>query len=104
SASYSQSDLSSSVTYAWQQVSGPTNLIWDNPASSTPTIRGLIFGTYVVRLKVTDAKGTAATADLTVGAVATDSNGVVIQANPAADILFGPMIALGKNPWGYADE
>lgn len=104
STSYSQSDLSSSVTYLWQQVSGPTTLVWDNPASATPTVRGLIFGTYVFRLKVTDTRGKTATADLTVGAVATDSNGVVVQANPDADLLFGPMIAFGKNPWAYADE
>lgn len=104
SASYSQGDSSSSVTYLWQQVSGPTNLIWDAPDSATPTIRGLIFGTYVFRLGVKDVDGMTGAADLTVGAVATDSKGVVVQANPAADLLFGPMIAFGKNPWGYADE
>ena len=33
-----------------------------------------------------------------------DANGVVINADPNADKLYGPMIAFGKNPWGYADE
>ena len=42
--------------------------------------------------------------DLThIGAAATDSNGVVVNANPAADAILGPMIAFGQNPWGLAD-
>lgn len=104
SASYSQADASSSVKPLWQQISGPTTVLWDDPTSITPTVRGLVFGTYVFRLKVSDASGQTATSDLTVGAVATDANGVVIQANPDADKIFGPMIAFGRNPWGYADE
>src|ERR1019366_4282133 len=38
-----------------------------------------------------------------IGAVATDDNGVVVNANPAADAILGPMIAFGQNPWGLAD-
>ena len=38
-----------------------------------------------------------------IGAVAMDSKGIVVNADPNADAMFGNMIAFGKNPWGYAD-
>ena len=104
SASYTLADGNPSVTYQWQQTSGPSNVVWRNRSSAVPTVTGLIFGPYVFELQVTDSAGSTASAGLALGAVATDSNGVVVQANPAADAIFGPMIAFGKNPWSYADE
>jgi hypothetical protein len=103
SASFSLADAASTVTYQWQQISGPTTLRWSNRQVAKPTISGLIFGNYRFLLEVADASGKKATSILDIGAVATDDNGVVIQANPAADLLFGPMIAFGKNPWQYQD-
>ena len=103
SGSYTLADGSPAVTYFWQELSGPTSVIWDSRNAATPTITGLIFGGYTFSLKVTDTAGNTATSTLAVGAVATDSNGVVVQANPAADAIFGPMIAFGKNPWSWAD-
>jgi hypothetical protein len=104
SRSFSLADASSAVTYKWQQLSGPSTLRWSSYTSATPTVRGLIFGTYRLQLQVTDVNGTRATKTLDVGAVATDDNGVVVQANPAADLIFGPMIAFGKNPWSFQDQ
>ena len=63
-----------------------------------------MFGDYTVQLQVKDPGGTVATSTQDVGVVAMDDNGVVVNADPNADIIFGPMIAFGKNPWGYADE
>jgi len=103
-ASYSQADESASVTYAWEQTSGPTKLLWDNKQSATPTVRGSVFGTYSLRLTVRDMAGSQNVRELQVGAVATDDKGVVVHANPEADRLFGPMIAFGRNPWGAADD
>ncbi|MGA2184807.1 MAG: hypothetical protein ABSH47_17445 [Bryobacteraceae bacterium] len=68
-----------------------------------PTVTGLVFGTYTFELQVTDGDGHQSTQTLQVGVVATDANGVVMQSNPNADLLFGPMIAFGRNPWGYQD-
>jgi hypothetical protein len=104
SASYSLSDASAAVSYSWQQINGPTTLLWSSRASATPQITGLVFGTYNFQLQVTDASNNTATAPLEVGAVATDDNGVVVNADPNADKIFGPMIAFGRNPWGYADQ
>jgi hypothetical protein len=103
-SSYSMADASSSVSYFWQQISGPSTVVWSNRTAPTPTITGLIFGTYGFSLKVTDASGNIATVPLQTGAVATDSNGVVVNANPNVDQIYGPMIAFGKSPWGWMDQ
>jgi hypothetical protein len=103
-SSFSMSDGTSAVSYSWQQISGPTNVIWSDRTAAQPMIKGLIFGTYVFGLTVTDPTGNSNTMNLSVGAVATDDNGVVIQGNPAADAIFGPMIAFGKNPWPWEDQ
>ena len=103
SASFSQADGSANVSCLWQMLSGPSQLVWDDHASCTPVVRGLIFGDYNFQLAVTDLNGVRAIATQHIGAVATDTNGVVINADPSVDLLFGPMIAFGKNPWGYQD-
>lgn len=101
--SYSQADASASVQCSWETTSGPSTATWVNRNSCTPTVSGMIFGDYTFQLVGTDAAGVQGTVSQDLGAVATDSNGVVVNANPLVDFLFGPMIALGKNPWGYQD-
>jgi hypothetical protein len=50
------------VSYSWSQVQGPRmSVITDSTAAST-TARGLVPGTYVFRLSVTDDKGASAAA------------------------------------------
>jgi hypothetical protein len=103
-ASYSLADGSSQVSYFWQLQDGPSHVRFNNRNSSTPTIRGLVFGTYHFVLRVTDVAGSSSTSVLETGAVATDNKGVVINADPNVDRILGPMIAYGRNPWGFADE
>ena len=102
--SYSQSD-NPNVTCLWQVLLQPGQLppIWDDQTSQRPTLTGLVFGDYAVQLTARDANGHIASTVTHIGAVATDDNGVVVNANPAADAILGPMIAFGKNPWGMAD-
>jgi hypothetical protein len=101
--SVSQADSSNAVTCFWQMLSSPAPVTWSSRSSCTPTITGVVFGDHNVELAVADAAGNRSVATQHVGAVATDYNGVVVQANPVADDIFGPMIAFGKNPWGLAD-
>ncbi len=109
SKSFSLADSSAAVTYQWQQVSGPTRVHWrDSNGAATrtsqqPVIQGLVFGTYQFRLQVTDVAGNRATADLTVGAVATDNNHVVIYPDDRLYAILGPQIAYGYNPWEFVD-
>jgi hypothetical protein len=102
--SYTQSD-NSSISCFWQVLLQPGQMapFWSDQTSQTPTLTGLVFGDYSIQLTVTDQAGDTATALTHIGAVATDSNGVVVNANPAADAILGPMIAFGRNPWGLGD-
>ncbi|MGA2271977.1 MAG: hypothetical protein ABSH00_00380 [Bryobacteraceae bacterium] len=103
-SSYSQSE-SASVSCFWQVLlhPGQTAPFWSDQTSQTPMLTGLVFGDYAVQLTVTDQAGDTATAVTHIGAVATDSNGLVVNANPAADAILGPMIAFGQNPWELGD-
>ncbi len=99
SASYSLADASSAVSPPGRSWMPPSTVVWANQNTPNPTLNGLIFGTYNFSLKVTDAAGNTAAAKIEVGAVATDDNGVVVNADPNVDKIFGPMIAWGRNPW-----
>jgi hypothetical protein len=104
SASYSQSGIGTSVTCAWQQLSGPSTVTFGDRTQCDTTVSGTIFGPYQFQLSVTGPDGSVGASTIDVGAVATDGNGVVIQSNAAADNIFGPMIAFGRNPWAYPDD
>jgi hypothetical protein len=104
SGSYSQADASNSVTCFWQQLSGPSTVTFASRTSCETTVSGTVFGPYQFALTATGADGSVGTSTIDVGAVATDGNGVVIQGNPAADLIYGPMIAFGRNPWAYPDD
>jgi hypothetical protein len=103
-----QLDASSStgtgpLTFAWAQLSGPNTLRWLNRNTAQPTITGAVFGTYEVRVSVTDGAGTS-TANLRFGAVGTDDAGVVTPPSSNAAFLYAPMIRFGASAWPWLDE
>ncbi len=104
SQSYSQADASPNVACSWGLASGPAGLAWSDQTSRQPTLNNVQFGGYTFSLQVTDAAGVTGTTTMQVGAVAYDDSGVVIPSDPNVTKIFGPMIAFGQNPWGYADE
>ena len=55
--------------YAWSQVSGPNTATLANANTATATATGLVTGTYVFRLTVTDNQGAQASDDVTVVAL-----------------------------------
>lgn len=97
-------DASASTDCYWVQIDGPSHAIFDNRATCTPTLTGLVFGPYIFRLFATDSTGTRSEADLEVGAVAYDDNGVVIYPDERLNSLLGPSMVLGANPWVWADR
>jgi hypothetical protein len=61
------SDADGTITsYAWSQVSGPSAATIGTPSSVTTTVSGLLQGTYVFRLTVTDNNSAASNDDITI--------------------------------------
>jgi hypothetical protein len=103
SLSFSQADASSTVSYSWSSTAGPSTPSWDSQVIATPTVTNLVFGDYSFKLDVTDSAANTASSTVHIGAVATDANGIVSTGIADADFMLGPLIAFGKNPWGYQD-
>jgi hypothetical protein len=103
SDSYSQADASNSVTCLWQQLSGPSRLVFSDQTACDPVVSGALPGPYTFQLTVEGVSGAPGTSTIAAGAIPTDNNGVVAN-SAAADAIFGPMIAFGRNPWGGADR
>jgi hypothetical protein len=95
---------SSTVAYFWQQLSGPSTVFWSSRSAARPDITGMVFGSYVFQLTVTDSNGQSTACTVKHGAVASDDNGVVITANPTVDVILGPLIRYGANPWPWYDD
>ena len=116
-------DGGATLTFLWQQLSGPT-LTWgrtrisrpivgrgglaqwttSDQNAAQPAISGLEPGSYTFQLTVTDATGQSRVCTVNDGAVETDDNGLVITNNPAVDTLLGTMVQYGKNPWPWYDD
>ena len=92
------------LSYVWQLTSGPAGLSWSSHGTARPQIRGLVFGSYVFQLTVTDSSNQSSVCTIKDGAVATDSNDIVITNNSAVDTLLGPMVRWGANPWPWYDN
>jgi hypothetical protein len=52
--------------YEWSQASGPSQGTFSSLYSATPVVTGLIQGTYIFTLKVTDDKGATATSNVSI--------------------------------------
>lgn len=92
------------LSYMWQLASGASTLTWSNHGAAKPQVRGLVFGTYVFQLTVTDSSNQSSVCTVKDGAVATDDNDIVITNNTAVDTLLGPMVRYGANPWPWFDN
>ncbi len=95
---------SPALTYQWSQVSGPTQLQFSSAAAASPTITGLVFGSYQIQLTVTDSSGQSGSNVLKYGSVFTNSQDVVIPPQGHVTSILGPMLRLGANPWPYFDS
>ncbi len=58
------------ATFSWKEVSGPANVVFTGSSTATPTVSGLVVGTYVFELLVIDNDG------------ATNKDQVTVTVNP----------------------
>jgi hypothetical protein len=93
-----------SLSYLWQELSGPTNVQWAGNSTARPSVSQTVFGSYVFQLTVSDSGGQSSKCTVKDGFVATDSNDVVITGQSGVDTLLGPMVRYGANPWPWADD
>jgi hypothetical protein len=94
----------SNLTLKWEQVSGPSKIVWNSTSVAKPEISGMVFGSYVIRLTVTDKSRQSVETTVKYGNVEIDSDGRVLPAFPWSGKLLGEMLPLGANPWRYFDE
>ena len=80
------------------------NIQWSSQITGTVTATIALAGTYYFRLTVTDATGQTGTRDFTIGAVTTDSKGIVVVPDPKMSFLLGPLTLLGSSPWPWYDS
>ena len=102
-SSFTQALAGSSVTPFWQSTCGPNIPVFDSHTATQPMLSGLVFGDYCIQLTATDVSGLSAVSTVDIGAYGSDSNGVIVQANPTASTLLGDMIAFGQNGWQAND-
>ena len=92
----SGTDTGGSISsYAWTQVSGPNTAARSGQTTATLTASGLVQGTYVFRLTVTDNSGLTASDDAIVTVNASGTSGQAVTAlvliNADTDLDIGPM-------------
>lgn len=88
------SDTDGSIaSYAWTRISGPNTPTIVSPSAASTSVTGMIAGTYVFRLTVTDNLGAIATDDISVTIAAAASPVVVAQFN------FGPTGTAAVSDW-----
>lgn len=82
--------------------SGPTAILFTGSTTACETTAVFpTYGDYDLRLVVTDDGALTDTADITVGAVATDDNRIVVMDDDAFALALGEQIQWGKSAWPF---
>jgi hypothetical protein len=92
------------LSLSWEQVSGPSPVIFSSKTSAQPQISGMSPGSYVFRLTGRDSIGKVASVVVKYGDVSVDARGRVIPAAEWEGKILGPLLPWGANPWPYFDE
>jgi hypothetical protein len=101
SQSFTSND-DASLKFLWEQLSGASTGHFADPTAAKTTFTASAPGTYKIRLTVTDSKGATSSAEVKMGAVPTDDDGIVIMGS-SARTAFGPLTMSGTSPWPWYD-
>ncbi|XP_071480902.1 dyslexia-associated protein KIAA0319-like protein [Diadema antillarum] len=76
------------TSYHWEQVSGPTDAVLDNPDKERVTVSKLAAGTYVFRLTVTDGQGETASDEVSVSVKVVKNQAPVAVAGEDQEVIL----------------
>jgi hypothetical protein len=92
------------LTYFWGTPAWSTVApVFSSRTSATPTVTMLTAGSYTISLTVVDAANSVGVDTEIIGAVATDTNSVLISTDTTNDGILGPMLKSGSSPWTWYD-
>lgn len=90
-------------TCSVHQIGGAIKALFGNPGCS-PTFTGPTKGQYTLVASILDSSGGKTSTSFTIGAVATDANGVTIVADSVVNALRGPQIRVGTSAYSRFDD
>jgi hypothetical protein len=76
------------TSYAWTKISGSSGNVIRTPSSDTTTVDGLVQGSYVFRLTVTNSAGSTASDDVVITVNPATANPPVVSANGPGGIVL----------------
>ena len=85
-------------SFRWTKVSGPSSYWFSSPSSAQTKANGLVAGTYIFRLTVTDNKGATATDDVKITMTTSSTGSTAVNGAPIA--IAGPDQTIPKS-WKY---
>lgn len=102
-----QASGTGTVSCRWVQLpdagtSYTSYLLFDSHTSCTPTVSGAVFGSYRLRVVVTDSEGSISV-DRQAGAAAWGTNGAVIYPDSRLDAILGPAVPPHLGPWEWME-
>jgi hypothetical protein len=103
-ASGYNNDDTPGLSISWVRQDGPANGLWTDKTESSISFTPTLAGEYSMRAVGITAAGLSVSSDFKLGAVLTDSNGVVVVPDAGISQLLGPMIRHGANPWNWHDD
>jgi len=82
-------DLDGSITsYSWTLLTGPTKVNFSTPGAANTTISGLVEGTYLINLRVTDNHGATGNDQLVITVSAQPNQAPLADAGPSASVTL----------------
>ncbi len=96
------------ASYQWELLRGPGTAALSGTDTARASIQASDFGTYHLKLTITDRAGEQAVKIVKVGVVPTGANGLVdftkIPNGERIEFLLGPQIRDGVTPWKWHDQ
>lgn len=105
-ASGSSDPQDSQLTFSWLLISGPNMPVINNPAGAATAVSGMVAGSYIFKLTVTNALGLNSTSTTSITVTSADNSGATLNTgvttlNSGSTVLTtAPLGDSGLSPYG----